>query len=244
MTPHSYIICTTPRSGSTLLCDLLSGTGIAGHPGSYFRRQSIPDWARQFNLDVNAPGFDRAYLEVAKQMGIADKGMFGLRMMWGTLPELVERLDNLFPNLASDTDRLQAAFGSIRYIHLSRADKVAQAVSRVKAEQSGLWHKFADGSVREQLTDYRESVYDPVLINTYMVEATADDQAWNDWFKKHNLAPYCLTYEQLAEEPQVALDAVLGALELAPIRVTITSQKLAGDLSLDWIARFRAEQLT
>ena len=32
----SYLICATPRSGSTLLCDALGGTGIAGRPAEHF----------------------------------------------------------------------------------------------------------------------------------------------------------------------------------------------------------------
>jgi trehalose 2-sulfotransferase len=32
----SYLICATPRSGSTLLCDALEGTGIAGCPAEHF----------------------------------------------------------------------------------------------------------------------------------------------------------------------------------------------------------------
>src|SRR3954451_3190612 len=32
----SYLVCATPRSGSTLLCHLLDQTGIAGHPEEYF----------------------------------------------------------------------------------------------------------------------------------------------------------------------------------------------------------------
>jgi trehalose 2-sulfotransferase len=32
----SYLICATPRSGSTLLCDALEGTGIAGRPAEHF----------------------------------------------------------------------------------------------------------------------------------------------------------------------------------------------------------------
>jgi len=34
---NAYLICGTPRTGSTLLCDLLRATGIAGRPESYFR---------------------------------------------------------------------------------------------------------------------------------------------------------------------------------------------------------------
>jgi LPS sulfotransferase NodH len=46
MTPlRSYLVCATPRSGSTLLCHLLDQTGIAGHPEEYFealRHSGVP----------------------------------------------------------------------------------------------------------------------------------------------------------------------------------------------------------
>jgi LPS sulfotransferase NodH len=31
-----YLVCATPRSGSTLLCEALATTGIAGNPKEYF----------------------------------------------------------------------------------------------------------------------------------------------------------------------------------------------------------------
>src|SRR3712207_7978474 len=33
---RSYLVCATPRSGSTLLCHLLEQTGVAGRPEEYF----------------------------------------------------------------------------------------------------------------------------------------------------------------------------------------------------------------
>lgn len=32
----SYLICATPRSGSTLLCEAMQNSGIAGCPEEYF----------------------------------------------------------------------------------------------------------------------------------------------------------------------------------------------------------------
>ena len=33
----SFLICSTPRSGSTLLCEALRNTGLAGRPEEYFQ---------------------------------------------------------------------------------------------------------------------------------------------------------------------------------------------------------------
>ncbi len=56
----SYIICATPRTGSTFLCDLLAATGVAGAPDSFFMRDVDPvwaeDWMRRFRRDAGARG--------------------------------------------------------------------------------------------------------------------------------------------------------------------------------------------
>ncbi|MDE0415807.1 MAG: Stf0 family sulfotransferase, partial [bacterium] len=61
---ESCIVGSTPRSGSTLLCDLLTDTGVAGQPHSYFRREDISWWAEQFRsyegrsvADATVPSF-------------------------------------------------------------------------------------------------------------------------------------------------------------------------------------------
>jgi len=33
---QSYLVAATPRSGSTLLCELLASTGVAGRPAERF----------------------------------------------------------------------------------------------------------------------------------------------------------------------------------------------------------------
>ena len=47
----SYLVCATPRSGSTLLCEALINTGLAGHPQEYFealRHSGLPTRPREY----------------------------------------------------------------------------------------------------------------------------------------------------------------------------------------------------
>jgi len=48
--PRSYVLCGTPRTGSTLLCGLLRSTGVLGRPESYFREPDEVAWAARFGL--------------------------------------------------------------------------------------------------------------------------------------------------------------------------------------------------
>jgi N-sulfoglucosamine sulfohydrolase len=54
----SYLICATPRSGSTLLCDALEGTGIAGRPAEHFEvllETGLPRQPRDYFQRSNDP---------------------------------------------------------------------------------------------------------------------------------------------------------------------------------------------
>ena len=249
MTKPSYVICATPRSGSTLLCDLLANTGLAGKPASYYRRQSIPRWTERLGLpspiEPDDVDFERAYLAAVKKAGAGDTGIFGFRLMWESMPELLARLTMLFPGLDSDRGRLEAAFGEIVFLHLTRQDKVAQAISRLKAEQSGLWHVSADGSERERTSLAQPADYDPDRIDAFLRESHADDVAWNAWFAEQGIDPVTLSYEELATEPQAVLAKALEALGADSSRadaVEVKTRKMADEDSVDWAVRFRVER--
>jgi LPS sulfotransferase NodH len=245
MTPAAFVICATPRSGSTLLCDLLSGTGIAGRPDSFYRRESIAHFCRQWRLAPGSgPEFERRYLDAVVREGTGDTGMFGMRVMWPSLPELVNRLTALFPERTTARERIAAAFGPPLYIHLRRHDRIAQAVSRSKAEQSGLWHRAADGSVREQVGPAVAARYDADAIARFIAESEEHEAAWHDWFAAERIAPVEMVYEELAADPPAVLARVLDALGRDPAlasRAHVQTARLADTESRQWTARFAAE---
>lgn len=245
---NSYIICATPRSGSTLLCDLLTDTQVAGCPDSFFRREDFLEWASYFDVSVtnwgNEQEFDQSYLTAVLQEGTGGTSIFGMRLMWESLSELSKRLASFHPGLPNDNARFQAVFGSPRYVHLTRENKVAQAVSRLKAEQSGLWHLCADGTERERLKFGQAPVYDAGSLAKIVARLEEQDAAWSNWFVQQEVEPICITYEALSDNPLVVLEVVLAALGLDPaIAKTVTPRtaKLADSQSREWAERFREE---
>ena len=249
----SYIICSTPRSGSTLLCDLLKATGIAGHPQSYFMDQFYEEWAEQFGVstqDWPAPdAFDLRYLQAVREQASTshsyERGdVFALRVQQESLHGLCQRLAVLFPGQQSDRDLLHAAFGTGHYIHLSRENKVAQAVSLLRAQQSGLWHIHPDGSERERLSRPRKPVYDFDAIKQLVTRLEDQDRAWSDWFEEQDINPLTVTYETLSGNPGTTIADILnhlrpGVTEFAA--VAPATAKLSDEESLVWIARYMRE---
>lgn len=241
----AYIICGTPRSSSTLLCEMLATTGVSGCPNSYFRTQNIAEWAEHWGVPVatSADDFNANYLAAMVRVGTNKTGVFGLRLMWGNVADAEAMLSRQY-GARPIPELFEAAFGKVLYIHLSRDDKVAQAISLVRAEQSGLWHLAADGSVFEGVATPQPNHYDGPRIAEVVAELDHDDAAWHEFFANHQIAPLRLTYDGVTADPQAALATVLAALGRDPAvaqSVPVGTRKMGDGTSRQWAEQFRRE---
>lgn len=237
-------MCATPRTGSTLLCGLLASAGVAGHPESYFRRQDQQDYAVQWGISRSPDGGFRYadYVRAALAAGRTDNGVFAARMMWETLEEVVGELAMMNPDLSGDgIGLLTRAFGHLRFVYLCRDDIVAQAVSLLRAEQTGVWHDPVPAPRAEPGHDAQFD-FDQVHQRVQLLEQ--HNSAWREWFSAVGVEPFAVRYEELAVDPagitRRALD-FLG-LDLPPGReLAVRHRRLADELSARWIARYQAE---
>jgi trehalose 2-sulfotransferase len=238
----AYLLCGTPRTGSTLLCGLLRSTGVAGRPESYFRSPNEQERADHWKLVRDAEGrFDYGdYVRAAVSEGSTPNGVFGGRVMWGTLDEMVAKLGPVYPDLAgarAGLALLERAFGRTRFVHLWRADTVAQAVSWARAEQTKFWQ---DG---DTALPGREPRYDHEQVDTLVHTIEEHNAAWQEWFASAGVRPHVVRYEELTADPAGVTRGVLEFLGLelpAGIELTPDHRRQADQLNHDWIARYRA----
>ena len=172
MTPPSraYIVCATPRSGSTLLCEALRSSGVAGIPTEHFealRHSGVPRRPREYFLGSGDDSIlellgaeDRAerhplwsaddyrpYLEWALEQGTTPNGVFGTKLMASYLGDFVSLLRTIPEYRGLDlADLFPAAFPNVRFVRIVRANKLRQAISLWKALQTDAWRK--DGGAR------------------------------------------------------------------------------------------------
>lgn len=241
---RSYILCTSPRSGSTLLCRLLEKTGVAGCPNSYFHRTCLTQWSTGINLPPETILPD--ILRAAISEGTGDTDVFGLRLQRQSAAFFWEQLRILHPSAATDHDAIVAAFGPTRYIYLTREDKLAQAVSFLRAEQSGLWHAHADGRPLEELKPTRDTGYDRAATAAQIAAFETYESEWRTWFSAQRIVPLRVTYDALAADPSGTTGRVLSFLDLDPAHasdISVPTAKLADEESEAWATRFRAETL-
>lgn len=245
-TPDAYVLCSNPRSGTTLICDLLRQTGVAGTPESYFRQKSLADWCRAWGIAGEVrptdAGFSKAYLSAMQLAGRSGTQTFGLRLMGPDLTFACDWLARLHPTAQTDRARFEAAIGTTRYIHLSRTDKLAEAVSYLRAEQTGLWHSNPDGGDIERIQPTEPDGYDASRITERMEMLQAYDETWKRWFAAQGLDPLRLSYEALSEDALGSLRKILsyiGKDQKNTDHVSPGTRRLADETSAAWIAKYR-----
>jgi trehalose 2-sulfotransferase len=244
----TYLLCATPRTGSTLLCGLLASTDLAGNPESYFREPDLLDRARQWGIPIEPGGtFSyRDFVKAAVAEGSTRNGVFGARVMWGTMELLTEGLRVADQSSDTDLDVLHRTFGPTLLIHLRREDIVAQAVSWMKAEQTDVWLKtdVADGLYHGSAVPPRqEPSFDFDMLDRYVRLVQQHNAAWNDWFEAQGVTPLSVRYEDLVADTVGLTYSILLQLGLDPAHghVPAVSSYPQGDaLNNEWIERYCA----
>jgi trehalose 2-sulfotransferase len=232
---QSYLLCGTPRTGSTLLCDLLTSTGVAGRPESYFREPDQEDWARRFGVVVGADGaFDYpSFVAGAVRAGSTPNGVFGARVMWGTLVLMVGGL-RVGTDARRDVEVLVDRLGPLLLVHLTREDVVGQAVSWARAEQTGYWQRGDRPSGEPDL--------DLEQVDQLVRTIDAHNASWRAWFAAQGVEPDLVSYENLIAHPGATVQRILQRLGLETPAGWLPDslhRRQADAISADWARRYR-----
>ena len=220
---NSYLICSHPRSGSHLLASLLASINI-GNPDEF--------WANELYSYDPPP---KTQYENCKN--ILDKGtsnkVWGGWVHWHHLPRLVNILNML--NIDKDKDKyfveaLESIFPKLKYIYLTRRNKIRQAISWAKLNVLRKW-EIREKQNKEPLFEIDNSeIYR--LFNTI----SSYESYFETFFYIHDISVCRVYYEEfLSEESQqLAIQRILKFLGIhftAPLQLSTPLYKMAGEHS-------------
>ena len=236
----SYFICTTPRTGGFLLAEALESTGIAGRPREYFDRVFEQNWCESLAVASNAE-----YIEKALAAGTTPNGVFGAKVLWHQLEHLLEKLRLIQGNGLSDLELLRRTFPDLRYVFLTRKDKLRQAVSYDRAIRSGIWWSIPvnAGPPTSESPSVPAPPFTFETIDDWVIRLTEFESNWRRHFKRIGVEPFEVAYEDLSESYEPTVLAILRYLDLplsearkvAPPRL----QKQADRVTEEWVQRYR-----
>ena len=267
----SYLICSTPRTGSSLLCDALADTGVAGRPEEYFQFRARTGFPRRpqeyfegagdpeiFDIlgprsaveDVEArydpSRFERyeEYLTWAVDAGTTPNGVFGAKVMWGYFNGFVTGLRWALPGgrqRLAVPDLVQSVFPNLTYITVSRRDKVRQAVSLWRALQTWSWS--SEQNAARAVGDHL--AYSHAAIAHLIREIEDHEFGWRSYFRECGVEPFDVVYEDFAARYEDTIREILRHVGIAEAEAVAIAQptrrRQADDLSQGWAERYRSE---
>ncbi len=263
----SYVVCATPRSGSTLLCELLKSTQVAGvpeeyfeatfetgrppHPGDYLaglprtgagiRDDATPPRAPEYSSLEGLASY-RQHLRRTFQLGTTENGVFATKLMWRHLPDLQALAAQLPEYRGLELhDLLTQLLRDPRYVWMSRRDKVRQAVSLWRALQTRAWrleHPHETGAAQNLRYSFEG-------IDHLVRSLTAEDRAWGDHFQEHSITAIEVIYEDDLERDRTGtVTRLLGDLGISPPEgwlAPAVMHRQADALSEAWVGTYRSD---
>jgi LPS sulfotransferase NodH len=135
---------------------------------------------------------------------------------------------------------LYGAFPRLDFVRIVRRHKLRQALSTARALQTGLW------KVQRGKSTQREPEFDPDLIEQSLHEAERQEKIWDDFFQRIEVKPFEVEYENLCQDYERTICAVLSFLRIklprgARVGPPVTTRQ-ADEISRMWEERFIAER--
>jgi trehalose 2-sulfotransferase len=245
-----YLVLATPRSGSTLLGQGLQASGLAGDPKEFFGHK-MPFWMERWQTPTLP-----AYTARLREARATPNGVFGAKLIYRQLIHL-ESLARREPELANlpVLEILQRLFPDLHFVWVTREDKVRQAISWLKARQTGVWGHAQGQSTPKLGRAWRlgdeplqpgELAFDYHGIDTLVRQAEAEDAAISELFATSGIEPFRVVYEEFSSRYEETILALLRWLGITPPPdLTLPDPrtvKLADDRTDEWVARFRELQ--
>jgi trehalose 2-sulfotransferase len=221
---RSYIVASTPRSGSTFLCTRLWATGALGAPAEYFGYQKEVGSKMMERLQASSPA---DYLQKLLACRTSHNGIFGLNLEFHDFDEALRR----FPGLL-------AALHPLNYVFIDRRDRVVQAAFMARDVQS---------DVKPRAVHQRRGAlrYDRDAISKWLGRIERQRLGWMRWFAANRIEPFVVNYDQLISNPEAVINSIVNLMGVAnneqrPLRVAL-AKRPSDRVSEAWAARFERE---
>lgn len=233
----TYIIASTMRTGSYLLCEGLEATQRAGHPREIFCLERQENYAGQWQLPPDI-GFND-YLRAAIQKGTTENGVFGMKIHG----HHVEPLARECGMMGEPWLVLRQLFPDAKYIHLRRRNRRAQAISWYRAVVTNEWWRIT--GVEDWDLTGKQPEFNATEIHRLEVELDRQQHAWDEFFAAQPIDVMTMNYETLSADYRGEVARALAFIgedpELAKELPEPRMVRQSDSTTEDWQRRMDAE---
>jgi LPS sulfotransferase NodH len=245
---RTIILCSYPRSGSTLLGEALYFAGGLGCPLEYFHSGFRPGFEKIWNAESMSDLVRETWGRRTDP-----SGTLSVKLFWRDVVDLAASLDPaafaglvemqpeetptaLYRDLAA---LLRSLFPQPAFIHLYRRDRLRRAISSVAASQTGQWRAIP-GLENAPLA---ERAFDYDRIDGMISSADFSQRHWCNLFAATAVSPVTITYEDLVADYQSVVAALLAQLGGGQAIRQPRMRRQADAVNENWVLRYLRENV-
>ena len=231
-TIRPYVICCAPRSGSTLLTQLLHASGRMGVPAEYLNERFLVAklGARFGTLDADGRVMPNTYLRALGAHRTSSNRVFGIKVLFSQMERWV--LTTVFRRI----------LGAAQFVWLRRRDQVGQAISLFVAQQTHRWHLDTGDPLGDPSAAPIAPRYSAELIRRALGTILSEEAGWERFFAVNDVQPLVVQYEDLTADPDRVCRAIcerMGVTDVGPFRLDrASSRPTASALNAEWRDRW------
>jgi LPS sulfotransferase NodH len=190
---RSYVVCSTPRSGSGLLCRGLASTGQLGAPLEYLNPVHRGILSERWSCGADL----KAYVSALHGHRTSPEGVFAIKVHWEQLVDTRAEASGSprDPFTWNVPDELLAElFPHPVFVRIMRMDLDRQAVSLWRAQHSNVWSIATDDEAHHN-GDRTPYSFDGIETCRRAIEL--GESCWDRLLGRIGADPLVVTYEQL-----------------------------------------------
>lgn len=213
-----YLICSSPRCGSTLLGEMLFETGMAGDPLEYLNNKYMASYVRQHVPSGNIP--IEEYMAMIKRRRTSENGYFGMQIHFSHFMRTFQNTPHSAGAFVKSYDRV---------VFLRRKDRVAQAVSLYKSMITGVYSSMdLEHQTEEEKELFRSRVvpFDPRPISNTLQRIIGQDMGWMTFLQQQGISYKEMYYEDFVDDYSGQSQDILQYLGLSISDSDIPVKKL------------------
>jgi LPS sulfotransferase NodH len=227
-----------------MVCDDIAGTKVLGHPSEYFIKVIE-------NIGITSSDEMNKLIENAIQKGKSENGISAVKIMSNQIIPIGRALKDA--SICKENNKEECFYQFFKdaiFVRVIRNDKVAQAVSRVMAKQTDVYHAFSTlkgfenrvGKVSKE-RDESFTEYNSNTIKNEIVKIENEEKFLDEFINKYKLDVNNIIYEEVVNNREY-VELIANKLDIHSIKLAERRlKKISGQESKNWILQYKGSNI-
>lgn len=210
----SFIICTTQRSGSTLLCETIRYQDQLGLPEENLIYYNLPiEQLDDFRIKLKNTSLANALQKLIPHTS-SSNNISSIKLMMSTLDKILQENEKNTLDSNNVYNIFKENYNNPKFVFLKRRNKIKQAISQAYLLKTNISHTFTKEEslkLKEIKKNIELSISEIIYRFEYILK---EELKWKLFFLNNKINPQIIYYEDFLKNKKITLNSLAKFLDI------------------------------